>query len=120
MSLDSAPHATDNYRSTHGHKEGVNEYPFLLESSGGGREMPCSFGLSEMGSKRVWSSIQSTDSLSRILVSEEEMEKQYFLSGTATDGWTDSPAKLEEEQPRPYHCFLDEKPPKNEDPCMSA
>ncbi|XP_042409166.1 growth-regulating factor 1-like isoform X2 [Zingiber officinale] len=91
LSLDPLPLSTDNF------------------SSKGGRETPCR--------AQIRSSIQNTDSLSRILVSEEEMEKHYFLS--CTDRRTDSPAKLEEEQPRPFHCFLDEKPPKNEDPWMS-
>ncbi|XP_074588915.1 growth-regulating factor 6-like [Curcuma longa] len=90
--------STESYRSVHGLKEGVNEYPFLMES----------FGQTDMRSKHPFS---------RILASEQEMEKQYFLPDV--DLKIDRPGKLEELQPRPFHCFLDEKPPKVEDSWMS-
>ncbi|WOL11585.1 hypothetical protein Cni_G20349 [Canna indica] len=98
-------------RNMLGFKEGVNEYPFL--------SMPCGFGPMEMSSKQGFgSSMQGTDSHFRICVSEEEEEKEkhYFLLGA--DLKTDkSAAKLDREReeqqqhPRPFHCFLDEKPP---------
>ncbi|KAG6528458.1 hypothetical protein ZIOFF_010633 [Zingiber officinale] len=98
FSCSSSARPPENYRrNVHGLKEGVNEYPFLMESS-----------------KQSWSS--STDPFSRMFASEKEMEKQYLLPNV--DLKIDRPAKLEV-QPRPFHCFLDEKPPKIEDSWMS-
>ncbi|WOL03915.1 growth-regulating factor 1-like [Canna indica] len=98
-------------------KEEVSEYPFFSETRKTGREVPHA----EV-TKEKYGHMHSTGSHYKIgLSGEEEKEKQYFSLGVEFK--PEKGFKLErEEQPlslRPFHCFLDENPPKVEGPWMN-
>lgn len=95
-------------RNVVGFKEVVPEFPFLPEGCRNGRQIPPSFGPMGMNSKHVYSNMQSVDSRFRMCTSEEEKGANLKIE-MAANGRLE---KEEEQQPRPFHCFLDEKPPK--------
>ncbi|XP_074566536.1 growth-regulating factor 1-like isoform X2 [Curcuma longa] len=112
--LQSLPHSLDKHRNILGFKEGAHEFPFLPEGCRTGRELRCSFGPMEMNSKHTYSSMQSIDSHFRMRASKDEEDEQHCLLGADLKMEMAANGGLEkdEEQPRPFHCFLDEKPPK--------
>ncbi|KAG6475890.1 hypothetical protein ZIOFF_065120 [Zingiber officinale] len=105
--------SVDKHRNILGFEEGAREFPFLPEGYRTGRELRCSFGHMEMSSKHTYSSMQSIDSHFRICSSKGEEDEQRCLLGTGLKMEMAANGRLEkeEEQPRPFHCFLDEKPP---------
>ncbi|KAG6517587.1 growth-regulating factor 1-like [Zingiber officinale] len=117
LCLESLPLSLDNHRNVVGFKEVVPEFPFLPEGCRNGMQIPPSFGPMGMNSKHVYSNMQSVDSRFRMCTSEEEKGADLKIE-MAANGRSEKEDE-EQKQPRPFHCFLDEKPPKMDGSWMS-